>query len=84
LNPHETVNMPVFFRIEPEIVDDPALDKVSDITLCYTFFKSKRQLTSEEKAILAAEREKVDLASLPVETTPATIQTVAAKEKEVQ
>ena len=41
LNPHEEVDMPVFFYIDPDIVDDPNLEHVDTITLSYTFFQSK-------------------------------------------
>ncbi|XP_028406686.1 cytochrome c oxidase assembly protein COX11, mitochondrial-like [Dendronephthya gigantea] len=41
LNPHEQVDMPVFFYIDPEFLDDPALYKVDTITLSYTFFQAK-------------------------------------------
>jgi len=32
--------MPVFFYIDPEFDDDPAVVKVDTITLSYTFFES--------------------------------------------
>lgn len=32
--------MPVFFYIDPEFDDDPAVYKVNEITLSYTFFES--------------------------------------------
>jgi cytochrome c oxidase assembly protein subunit 11 len=32
--------MPVFFYIDPEFLDDPALYKVDTITLSYTFFQA--------------------------------------------
>jgi cytochrome c oxidase assembly protein subunit 11 len=38
LLPHETVDMPVFFFIDPEIVDDPQVSYVRSVTLSYTFF----------------------------------------------
>eukprot|EP00095_Tigriopus_kingsejongensis_P007332 snap_masked-scaffold589_size129586-processed-gene-0.5 protein:Tk07332 transcript:snap_masked-scaffold589_size129586-processed-gene-0.5-mRNA-1 annotation:"cytochrome c oxidase assembly protein mitochondrial" len=41
LNPHEEVDMPVFFYIDPEFDDDPFLEKVEAIVLSYTFFESK-------------------------------------------
>jgi cytochrome c oxidase assembly protein subunit 11 len=41
LNPNEEVDMPVFFYIDPEFLDDPFLDKVETIFLSYTFFESK-------------------------------------------
>ncbi|XP_001865568.2 cytochrome c oxidase assembly protein COX11, mitochondrial [Culex quinquefasciatus] len=41
LNPHEEVDMPVFFYIDPEIMDDPKMELVDSITLSYTFFEAK-------------------------------------------
>ncbi|KNC55610.1 cytochrome c oxidase assembly protein COX11 [Thecamonas trahens ATCC 50062] len=41
LNPREEVDMPVFFYVDPSIVDDPRMDDVNLITLSYTFFKSR-------------------------------------------
>jgi cytochrome c oxidase assembly protein subunit 11 len=41
LNPHEQVDMPVFFYIDPEFANDPAMLKVDEITLSYCFFESK-------------------------------------------
>lgn len=38
LKPGETVDMPVVFFIDPEIVKDRNLDDVTDIVLSYTFF----------------------------------------------
>jgi cytochrome c oxidase assembly protein subunit 11 len=38
LLPHETVDMPVFFFIDPEIADDPQVSYVRSVTLSYTFF----------------------------------------------
>ncbi len=32
--------MPVFFFVDPEIMDDPKMDSVGDITLSYSFFKT--------------------------------------------
>ena len=42
LNAGETVDMPVFFFIDPDFVNDPAMTKINTITLSYTFF-SKSQ-----------------------------------------
>ncbi len=42
LNPNETVTLPVSFFIDPEIKNDPNLADVSNITLSYTFFKTKQ------------------------------------------
>ncbi|XP_053564255.1 cytochrome c oxidase assembly protein COX11, mitochondrial [Bombina bombina] len=41
LNPHEEVDMPVFFFIDPEFAEDPRMAKVDTITLSYTFFEAK-------------------------------------------
>lgn len=41
LNPHEEVDMPVFFYIDPEFDVDPRMARVDTITLSYTFFEAK-------------------------------------------
>ncbi|XP_052824609.1 cytochrome c oxidase assembly protein COX11, mitochondrial, partial [Octopus bimaculoides] len=41
LNPHEQVDMPVFFYIDPDFVEDPKLENIDTITLSYTFFEAK-------------------------------------------
>ncbi|XP_053231122.1 cytochrome c oxidase assembly protein COX11, mitochondrial isoform X1 [Podarcis raffonei] len=41
LNPHEEVDMPVFFFIDPEFAEDPRMANVDLITLSYTFFEAK-------------------------------------------
>ncbi|XP_053144547.1 cytochrome c oxidase assembly protein COX11, mitochondrial [Hemicordylus capensis] len=43
LNPHEEVDMPVFFFIDPEFAEDPKMARVDLITLSYTFFEAKGQ-----------------------------------------
>ncbi len=52
----EEIDMPVFFYIDPEIVDDPAMRNVSNITLSYTFFKTgqEEELVEEEEIISAS------------------------------
>ena len=35
------VDMPVFFYIDPDFTEDPAMAKVDTITLSYTFFEAK-------------------------------------------
>ena len=37
--------MPVFFFLDPEMLDDPTMDNVNNVTLSYTFFQ-----TAEEEA----------------------------------
>lgn len=41
LTPGEDVDMPVFFFIDPDFLDDPMMKDVNTITLSYTFFNSK-------------------------------------------
>ncbi|KAK5132045.1 hypothetical protein LTR08_000382 [Meristemomyces frigidus] len=41
LNKGETVDMPVFFYIDPEFLKDPTMRNIDTITLNYTFFKAK-------------------------------------------
>ena len=40
LLPGETVDMPVFFFIDPEILEDAQVSYITDITLSYTFFQT--------------------------------------------
>ncbi|XP_053606435.1 cytochrome c oxidase assembly protein COX11, mitochondrial [Plodia interpunctella] len=42
LNPHEQVDMPVFFYIDPEFMEDPKMEFVDEIVLSYTFFEAKK------------------------------------------
>ncbi|MBX2854239.1 MAG: cytochrome c oxidase assembly protein [Rhodobacteraceae bacterium] len=41
LAPGESMDMPVTFFVEPDIVDDPENEKVKTITLSYTFFETE-------------------------------------------
>nr|CAH7734743.1 unnamed protein product [Callosobruchus chinensis] len=41
LNPHEQVDMPVFFYVDPDITEDPYMEYVNELTLSYTFFEAK-------------------------------------------
>ena len=36
--------MPVFFYIDPDFMNDPAMEKVDNIVLSYTFFEAKQGL----------------------------------------
>jgi cytochrome c oxidase assembly protein subunit 11 len=48
LLPGETVDMPVFFFIDPEILNDPQVSYVRSITLSYTFFQCEVDDNEEE------------------------------------
>jgi len=41
LNPGEEVDLPVFFYVDPEFCEDPALEDCDQLTLSYTFFEAK-------------------------------------------
>ena len=69
LNPKEELQLPIFFYLEPEIVDDPVLEKVNEIKIVYKFYKAKKQdlakmaedelrRVAENKRILTEMREK--------------------------
>ena len=49
LKPGETLDMPVVFYVDPDIVDVPELKDITTITLSYTFFPIE-----EEKPVAAA------------------------------
>ena len=40
LLPGETVDMPVFFYVDPDFLQDRRMKKLDSMTLSYTFFKS--------------------------------------------
>lgn len=45
LNPHEEIDMPVFFYIDPQFADDPRMENIDEIILSYTFFEAKSGMT---------------------------------------
>ena len=54
LKPGETLEMPVVFFIDPEIVNEPDLKNLDTITLSYTFFPS-----ADEKPVASAPAAKI-------------------------
>ncbi|MDE3038806.1 MAG: cytochrome c oxidase assembly protein, partial [Pseudomonadota bacterium] len=42
LEPHQKVDMPVLFYIDPKVSQDRNMDGVKIITLSYTFFEVKK------------------------------------------
>jgi len=48
LLPGETVDMPVFFFIDPDIMDDPQMRHVHSVTLSYTFFQTDLDYDDED------------------------------------
>lgn len=58
LQPGETVQMPVTFYVDPEIVNDPEASYIPEITLSYTFHETA--LTAEQAALAGADRAAVN------------------------
>lgn len=57
--------MPVFFYIDPDIVNDPSMKNTTNITLSYTFFK-----TGDEKdELIEGQKEKDGVVVSIVDTT---------------
>lgn len=52
LQPGETMDMPVVFFVDPEIVNDPEGSKLTTITLSYTFFPTREGGASDAQAAL--------------------------------
>lgn len=46
--PGETVDMPVFYFIDPDMLDDPQVSYITDVTLSYTFFPTGEEDDDDE------------------------------------
>ena len=57
LGPHEEIDMPVFFFVDPEITEDPSMESCSVITLSYTFFKTDEDDDRDIQQLLQSNRE---------------------------
>lgn len=57
LGPHEEIDMPVFFFIDPEICNDPAMDNTTSITLSYTFFKTGEEEIEKDGEVKVINRD---------------------------
>ncbi|XP_065187125.1 cytochrome c oxidase assembly protein COX11, mitochondrial-like isoform X2 [Sycon ciliatum] len=56
LNPGEEVDMPVFFYVDPDIMENPRLAFEDRIVLSYTFFEAKEEEVDKFLEILQRER----------------------------
>jgi len=50
LGPNEEVDMPIFFYIDPDFLEDPQMKGVKNIVLSYCFFKSRNQDLFDDEA----------------------------------
>lgn len=64
LKPHETVDMPVYFYVDPELANDPDLAQVQTITLSYTFYPARK----DGKQVLSSDAGRA-MVSAPVRVT---------------
>ncbi len=59
------VDMPVFFYIDPDYVDDPSLEYTDDILLNYTFFEAKKGLVLPSPFERPPQTQQAQIASIP-------------------
>lgn len=48
--------MPVFFYIDPDFINDPAMRNCTQITLSYTFFDTVKLHDKENKALAGGKK----------------------------
>lgn len=63
LQPGQTVDMPVSFFVDPEIVNDPDAKVLSEITLSYTFYR--KELSDKAAAVKSLKKRKGGAARQP-------------------
>lgn len=51
LKPGQTVDMPVQFFLDPELLKDPKMDGVTTVTLSYTFYPAEDQSKAQQLAL---------------------------------
>lgn len=71
LGPGEEIDMPLFFFIDPEFLDDPATKNIRSLTLSYTFFRTG-DLDGEELAAYADEEQQKTKAAAAKKAAAAT------------
>ena len=77
IEPGRTVQFPVWYYVDPAIVDDPQLEGLSQITLSYTFYPTES--AALRQAIEDFQRERQDAIAPPSPATDPTGRTVAAR-----
>jgi cytochrome c oxidase assembly protein subunit 11 len=66
LNAGETVDMPVFFYIDPAFVDDPNMKGIETITLSYTFFSEWPPWRFRGQKISANNSQRLDMTEMGI------------------
>jgi cytochrome c oxidase assembly protein subunit 11 len=56
LMPGQTVDMPVQFFLDPELLKDPKMDGVTTVTLSYTFYPAEDQSKAQQLALAPSVR----------------------------